>query len=137
CPRHHRFTPGGFHRVRDLGAVGCDDDPSRVRLDRTPPDVDDHRLSVDVGEGLSREPGRMHARRYDDESFLGHCARILLFGDKSPQYRYRISKNDDVLAGRASLYTANRSRHLELRVMGMAVQGAETWKVSTVSNSPK
>jgi hypothetical protein len=34
--------------------------------------VDDHRLSMNVRERLAGKPRRLHPRRYEDESFLGH-----------------------------------------------------------------
>ena len=78
--RHHRFSAGRLDGLEDIPAVGCHDDASGFGFHSPPPDMHDHRQSVNIGERLARETRRLHASGNENESFLGHCERILLFG---------------------------------------------------------
>ena len=60
--RRRRGSPAAMRVV-----VGRDHDAADAGLDRPPPDMDDHRRAVDVGERLAGQPGRGHAGRDEDD----------------------------------------------------------------------
>ena len=56
-PGDHGLAAGAADRACDAGIVGRDDDPAEPGLHGATPDMDDHRLAVDVGERLARAGG--------------------------------------------------------------------------------
>ena len=66
-----RSPPARSHRLDDLGLVGRDHDRAEPGLHGAAPDMDDHRLAVDVGQRLARQPGRGHAGG-DENDGVGH-----------------------------------------------------------------
>ena len=60
-PRQHRATADRLDRLDDAGVVGRDQHRPDVGLHGAPPDMDDHRLAVDVGERLAGQARRGHA----------------------------------------------------------------------------
>ena len=73
---HHRLAAGELDGAGDGEIVGGDDHPAEAGLHRPAPDMDDHRVAVDVGERLARQAGRGHAGGNEDDGALGH-GRIL------------------------------------------------------------
>ena len=68
---------GALDRGGDLGLGAGDDDRTDRRLDGAPPDMDDHRLAMDVGERLVGQPGRPeaggnHEQRIARQRHRGH-----------------------------------------------------------------
>ncbi len=66
-PGQHRAAAGGLDGRGDLGFGTGDDDRADIGLDAAAPYVNDHRLAVNVGEGLARQAGRLHAGGNDDD----------------------------------------------------------------------
>jgi hypothetical protein len=58
---HHRLAARFRDGVGNLGAVSGHGNPTDRRRDRPPPDMDDHRHSVDLGERLAGKAGCRHA----------------------------------------------------------------------------
>ena len=56
--RHDRLAAGLAHGRHDLLGVGGHDHPAHLGRHGAAPDVHDHRLAVDVGQRLARQPGR-------------------------------------------------------------------------------
>jgi len=72
---HDRFAPGRGDRLDDARIVRRHPDRSDLRLRRPAPDMQDHRRAVDVGERLSGQAGRVHARGDEDDG-VGHQFRL-------------------------------------------------------------
>ena len=72
---HDRFAAGRGDRLHDARIVRRHPDRSDIRLRRPAPDMDDHRRAVNVGERLSRQAGRVHARGDEDDG-IGHQFRL-------------------------------------------------------------
>jgi hypothetical protein len=62
-----RGTAGGADGVGDDLLGRGDQDRPDLRLDRAAPDVDDHRLAMDVGQRLVGQPGGGESRGNDDD----------------------------------------------------------------------
>ena len=69
----HRPAPCRLDGRDDLRRVGRDQNRPDVRLHGAPPDVDDHRLAVNVRERLVRQPGRGHAG-WNENDGIGHAS---------------------------------------------------------------
>ena len=69
---HHRLAAGQLDGAGDGEVVGGDHHPAETGLDRAAPDMDDHRVAVDVGKRLSRQAGGGHAGGNEDDGALGH-----------------------------------------------------------------
>ena len=67
-PRHDRFAPAGRDRIGDARIIGRDPNGPDIGLHRAPPDVDDHRLAMDVGERFARQARGGHAGGNNDRS---------------------------------------------------------------------
>ena len=72
---HDRFAAGRGDRLHDARIVRRHPDRSDIRFRRPAPDMDDHRRAVNVGERLSRQAGRVHARGDEDDG-VGHQFRL-------------------------------------------------------------
>ena len=64
---HHRLEAGPGDRAGDASVVSRHRDPADIGFGGTPRDLDDHRRSENVGERLSRQAGRRHARGDENE----------------------------------------------------------------------
>jgi len=67
-PRHQCRTPGFDDGVAHLLRVGCDHHRATIGFDRAAPDMDDHRLPADIGQGLIGKSCRFQSGGYNDEA---------------------------------------------------------------------
>jgi hypothetical protein len=64
---------------------------------------------MNVGEWFARQPCGLHAGGNENERFLWHCGDFFCSVTNRPDVAIDVptKKDDDALAGRPSLYTAN------------------------------
>ena len=82
-PRQHGAPADRLDRRDDPSIVGRHQHRPDVGFDGAPPDVDDHRLAVDVGERLAGQARRGHAGGDEDDGF-GHGRVRFARGQKKP-----------------------------------------------------
>ena len=68
--RHQRFAAGAQNRVPHSLRVGRHQHGPAIGLNRAPPDMHDHRLPADIGEGFVGKPCRSEPGGQNDEA--GH-----------------------------------------------------------------
>ncbi len=104
-PRQNGAPAGRLHRGDDRGIVGGDDHGTDVGLPRPPPDMNNHRRAVDVGERFQRQPGRGQARGNEDDGTQFEAAWALgkaLIRVAKPRAKRLISATEASNGGRGT-----------------------------------